>query len=41
MKGLNPDSMKIGRKHMFDLLIASNGPLLPLMTSNDFETKDI
>ena len=41
MKALNPDSMKIGRKHMFDLSIASNYPLLPLMTSNDFETNNI
>ena len=24
MKALNPDSMEIGRKQMFDLLIASN-----------------
>ena len=24
MKALNPDGMKIGRKHMFDLLIAFN-----------------
>ena len=41
MKGNNPDSMKIGKKHMLDLLIASNYPQLPQMISNDFETKNI
>ena len=41
MKALNPDSMEIGRKHMFYFLIASPCLYLPLMTYNDFDTENI